>query len=138
MGDFAYLPLLCFTLAACPDTKNVLSGSGQQSPDTSNAETGKLELRADRLAAHSADPNKPSSEMLTQLQGKTKGVLLDKRDLLKKGAIALEALSETANGYADSVVMNPACQLPKFFEAQPTADSADEKSGLACTGAASR
>ena len=24
----------------------------------------------------------------------------------------------------DSVVMNPACQLPKFFEAQPTADSA--------------
>jgi hypothetical protein len=35
-------------------------------------------------------------------------------------------------------VMNPACQLPKFFQAQPTADSADEKSGLACTGAASR
>ena len=47
-------------------------------------------------------------------------------------AIALEALSETTNGDADSVVMNPACQLPKFFEAQPTADSADEKSGLAC------
>jgi hypothetical protein len=33
--------------------------------------------------------------------------------------------------------MNPACQLPKFFEAQPTANSADEKSGLPCTGAAS-
>jgi hypothetical protein len=48
--------------------------------------------------------------------------------------IALEALSETANGDANSVVMNSACQLPKFFEAQPTADSADEKSGLACTG----
>jgi hypothetical protein len=54
------------------------------------------------------------------------------------GSIALEALSETTNGDADSVVMNPACQLPKFFQAQPTADSADEKSGLACTGAASR
>jgi hypothetical protein len=63
---------------------------------------------------------------------------LDKRDLFKEGAIVLEALSETTNGDADSVVMNPACQLPKFFEAQPTADSADEKSGLACTGAASR
>ena len=33
------------------------------------------------------------------------------------GAIALEALSETTNGDADSVVMNPACQSPKFFEA---------------------
>jgi hypothetical protein len=64
--------------------------------------------------------------------------LLDKRDLFKEGAIALEVLSETTNGDADSVVMNPACQLPKFFEAQPTANSADEKSGLACTGAASR
>jgi hypothetical protein len=63
---------------------------------------------------------------------------LDKRDLFKEGAIALEALSETTNGDADSVVMNPACQSPKFFEAQPTADSADEKSSLACTGAASR
>jgi hypothetical protein len=59
---------------------------------------------------------------------------LDKRDLFKEGAIALEALSETTNGDADSVVMNPACQLPKFFEAQPTANSADEKSGLSCTG----
>ena len=56
----------------------------------------------------------------------------------KEGAIALEALSETTNGDADSVVMNPACQLPKFFEAQPAADSANETSGLACTGAASR
>jgi hypothetical protein len=63
---------------------------------------------------------------------------LDKRGFFKEGAIALEALSETTNGDADSVVMNPACQLPKFFEAQPTADSPDEKSGLACTGAASR
>jgi len=44
--------------------------------------------------------------------------------------IALEALSETTNGDADSVVMNPSCQLPKFFEAQPTADAANEKSGL--------
>ena len=44
-------------------------------------------------------------------------VPLDKRDLFKEGAIALEALSETTNGDADSVVMNPACQLPKFFEA---------------------
>jgi hypothetical protein len=34
--------------------------------------------------------------------------------------------------------MNPACQWPEFFEAQPIANSADEKSGLACTGAASR
>jgi hypothetical protein len=59
---------------------------------------------------------------------------LDKRDFFKEGAIALEALSETTNGDADSVVMNPACQSPKFFEAQSTADSADEKSGLACTG----
>ena len=48
------------------------------------------------------------------------------------GCGALEALSETTNGNADSVVMNPTCQLPKFFEAQPAADSADEKSGLAC------
>jgi hypothetical protein len=53
---------------------------------------------------------------------------LDKRDLFKEGAIAPEALSETTNGDADSVVMNSACQSPKFFEAQPTADSADEKS----------
>jgi hypothetical protein len=37
---------------------------------------------------------------------------LDKRHLFKEGAIALEALSETTNGDADSVVMNPACQLP--------------------------
>jgi hypothetical protein len=58
-------------------------------------------------------------------------VPLDKRDLFKEGAIALEALSETTNGDADSVVRNPACQLPKFFEDQPTADSADEKRGLA-------
>ena len=50
-------------------------------------------------------------------------VPLDKRDLFQEGAIALEALSETTNGDADSVVMNPACQWPKFFEAQPTADS---------------
>jgi hypothetical protein len=63
---------------------------------------------------------------------------LDKRDLFKEGAIALEALSETTNDDADSLVMNPACKLPKFFEAQPTANSADEKSGLACTGVASR
>jgi hypothetical protein len=42
---------------------------------------------------------------------------LDKRDLFKEGAIALEALSETTNDDADSVVMNTACQLPKFFEA---------------------
>ena len=45
--------------------------------------------------------------------------LLDKRELFKEGAIALEALSETTNGDADSVVMNPACQLPKFFEDKP-------------------
>ena len=63
---------------------------------------------------------------------------MDKRDLFKEGAIALEALSETTNGDADSIVMNRACRLPKFFGAQPTADSADEKSGLACTGAASK
>jgi hypothetical protein len=43
--------------------------------------------------------------------------LLDKRELFKEGAIALEALSGTTNGDADRVVMNPACQLPKFFEA---------------------
>jgi hypothetical protein len=55
---------------------------------------------------------------------------LDKRDLSKEGVIALEALSETTNVDADTVVMNPSCQLPKFFEAQPTADSANEKSGL--------
>jgi hypothetical protein len=30
----------------------------------------------------------------------------------------------------DNVVMNPACQLPKFFVVQPTADSADEKSAF--------
>jgi hypothetical protein len=36
-------------------------------------------------------------------------VPLDKRDLFKEGAIALETLSETTNGDADSVVMNPAC-----------------------------
>jgi hypothetical protein len=46
---------------------------------------------------------------------------LDKRDLFKEGAIALEALSETTNGDADSVVMNSACQSSNFFEAQPTA-----------------
>jgi hypothetical protein len=63
---------------------------------------------------------------------------LDKRDLFKEGAIALEALSETTNGDAASLVMNPACQSPEFLETQPTAESADEKSGLACTGAASR
>jgi hypothetical protein len=40
---------------------------------------------------------------------------LDQRDLFKEGAIALEALSETTNGDADSVVMNPAGQLPMFF-----------------------
>jgi hypothetical protein len=40
---------------------------------------------------------------------------LDKRDLFKESAIALEALSETTNRDADSVVMNPACQLPKFL-----------------------
>jgi hypothetical protein len=49
---------------------------------------------------------------------------LDKCDLYKEGVIALEALSETTNGDADSVVMNSACQSPKFFEAQPTVDSA--------------
>ena len=64
--------------------------------------------------------------------------LLDKRDLFKEVAIILEALSETTKGDADRVVMNPTGQSPKFFEAQPTADSADKKSGLACTGAASR
>jgi hypothetical protein len=64
--------------------------------------------------------------------------LLDKRDFFMEGAIALEALSETTNGDAYSVAMNPACQLLKFFQAQSSADSADEKSGLACTGAASR
>jgi hypothetical protein len=62
---------------------------------------------------------------------------LNKPDLFKEGAIALEGLSETTNGDADSVVMNPACQFLKFFEGQPTADSVDEKSGLGCTGAAS-
>jgi hypothetical protein len=41
---------------------------------------------------------------------------LDKRDFFKEGAIALEALSETTNDDADSVVMNPPCPLPKFFE----------------------
>jgi hypothetical protein len=30
--------------------------------------------------------------------------------------------------------MNPAGQLPKFFEAQPPANSADEESGLPCAG----
>jgi hypothetical protein len=45
----------------------------------------------------------------------------------KEGAIALGPLSERTSGAADSIVMNPACWLPKFFEAQPTADSADEK-----------
>ncbi len=63
---------------------------------------------------------------------------MNKRDLFKEGTVALEALSEATNGDADSVVMNSACQLAKFFETQPTVDSADEKSGLACTGAASR
>jgi hypothetical protein len=62
---------------------------------------------------------------------------LDQRDLFKEGAIALEALSETTNGDADRVVMNPASELPKFFEAKPNANSADEKSGLACIGSAS-
>jgi hypothetical protein len=38
-------------------------------------------------------------------------VLLDKRDLFKEGAIALEALSETTND-ADSVVMNPPASCP--------------------------
>jgi hypothetical protein len=52
---------------------------------------------------------------------------LGKGDLFKEGAFALEALSETTNGDADSVVMNSACQSPKFFEAQPTVDSADER-----------
>ena len=61
---------------------------------------------------------------------------MDKRDLFKEDGIAPEALSETTNGDADSIVMNSAWQSPKFFEAQPTVDSADEKSGLACTGAA--
>jgi hypothetical protein len=60
---------------------------------------------------------------------------LDRRDLFQESAIALEALGETTNGDADSVVMNPAFQLPKFFEAQPTANSAGEKSGLPCPGA---
>ncbi len=55
--------------------------------------------------------------------------------LSKEGAIALESLGETTNGDADGVLMNPACQLPKFLEAQPTANSAEEQSGLACTGA---
>jgi len=40
---------------------------------------------------------------------------LDQRDLFKEGAIALEALSETTNRDADSVVMNPAGKLPKFI-----------------------
>jgi hypothetical protein len=52
-------------------------------------------------------------------------------------AIALEALSETTNGDADRVVMNPTCHSPKIFGVQPTADSAREGSALACTGAAS-
>jgi hypothetical protein len=56
---------------------------------------------------------------------------LDKRDPFKEGAIALEALSETTNGDADSVVINSTCQSPEFFKAQSTADSADERSGLA-------
>ena len=55
---------------------------------------------------------------------------MDKRDLFTEGAIALEALSKTTNGDAYSVVMNSPCQSPKFFEAQSTANSADEKSGL--------
>jgi hypothetical protein len=41
--------------------------------------------------------------------------LLDERGLFKEGAIDLEALSGTTNGDADSVVMDPACQLPKFI-----------------------
>ena len=56
----------------------------------------------------------------------------------EKGGIALEALSEATNGDADGVVMNPACQLTKLFEALATADSADEKGDLACAGARSR
>jgi hypothetical protein len=63
---------------------------------------------------------------------------LDKGDPFKEGAIALEALSEATNGDGDGVVMNPTCQSPKFFEAQPATDSADEKSGLARAGATSR
>jgi hypothetical protein len=39
---------------------------------------------------------------------KTKESVLPKRDIFKGGAIALEALSETTNGDADSVMMNPA------------------------------
>ena len=54
---------------------------------------------------------------------------MDERDFFKEGAIALEALSEMTNGDADSVVMNPPCQLPKFFEAQPTANSAEPEIG---------
>jgi hypothetical protein len=61
--------------------------------------------------------------------------LLDKGRPFKEGAIALEALSEATNGDADGVVMNPASQLTKFLEAQPTADSVNEKGGLACAGA---
>jgi len=53
----------------------------------------------------------------------------------EKGAIALEALSEATNGDADGVVMNPACQLTKLLDAQPTAGSTNEKGGLACAGA---
>src|SRR5580692_12084117 len=52
-------------------------------------------------------------------------------------AIALEALSETTNGDADRVVMNPTCHSPKIFGVQPAADSTREGSALACTGAAS-
>ena len=42
---------------------------------------------------------------------------MDERDLFKEGSVALEALSETTNSDADSVVMNPACQPPKLLEA---------------------
>ena len=50
-------------------------------------------------------------------------------------ALALEAMDEC---YTYSVVMNLACQSPKVLRVQPTADSADEKSALACTDVVNR
>ena len=59
-------------------------------------------------------------------------------------AVATQGVSDNLFTVESLAALTPhhaeaeACQLPKFFEAQPTANSADEKSGLACTGAASR
>jgi hypothetical protein len=59
--------------------------------------------------------------------------LLDKQDLFKVGAIALEALSEN-DGWRCRERCDESCLPPKFFETQPIANSADEKERSACTG----